>query len=145
MRMRNLPAAGLALLIGLATVGCTTSATSSPPTALQMQNLLETSLADELAPGREVIISVVEIPPYTTMERHWHPGEEFQYYLEGDAEVTVEGEPPIHAVPGAVGHVPYRKWHTARTGAQGAKAVVFRVHEAGQPVRHLESGGSADH
>jgi len=129
-------------ILGLA--GCNSSRSTSEPTELKLENLLELPLAEDFTPGREVIVSLVEIPPHTTMESHWHPGEEFHYYLEGEVEIQVEGEPPRHAKAGEVGHIPFRKMHTAITGDKGARALVFRVHTTGEPVRYLEDGSSAE-
>ena len=83
-----------------------------------------------------VLVDVVVIPPNTTLDAHWHPGEEFQYYLEGEVTVEIEGKPTIVGKPGAVGHIPFRAMHTAKTGAAGAKILVFRVHTEGEPMRH---------
>ena len=133
---------GLLLSVGL--FACASPATSGPPAALKMENLLKTALDGEFTPGREVVVSLVEIPPNTTLESHWHPGEEFHYYLDGEAEIRIDGAPPFTGKPGTVGHVPYKVTHTAVTGEKGARALVFRVHTAGEPVRHLAEGGSAD-
>jgi len=110
------------------------------PAAPRLENLLVQQLNGKFTPGREVIVTYVEIPPNTTLERHWHPGEEFHYYLEGEAEITIEGQEPFVGKPGTVGHIPFRKLHTAASGEQGAKVIVFRVHETGKPVRYLEGG-----
>lgn len=104
----------------------------------KMTELQKQLLAEEFTPGREVVVNVLEIPPHTTLERHYHPGEEFHYYLEGDVEIAIEGQPSINGTPGTTGHVPYRKLHTAITREKAAKVLVFRVHAAGEPVRYLE-------
>jgi len=101
-------------------------------------------LDDEFTPGREVVVSYVEIPPNTTMDRHWHPGEEFHYYLEGEVEIAIDGETSIIGTPGTVGYVPFKKMHTAITGEKGARILVFRVHTKGKPVRYLEKGGTSE-
>ncbi len=129
------------LVIGL--VACNEPESSNPPTELVIENLLRQQLADEFIPDREVVVSHVEIPPNTTMDRHWHPGEEFHYYLEGKVEIVIDGETTIIGTPGTVGFVPFKKMHTAITGEEGAKFIVFRVHTTGEPVRFLEDGGSA--
>lgn len=134
----------LIVLLSIALVGCNTTGTSSPPTELKLENLLQKPLADEFTPGREVVVSYVEIPPNTTMDRHWHPGEEFHYYLEGEVEIAIDGEPSIIGWPGRVGHVPFKKMHTAITGKEGVKLLVFRVHTKDEPVRYLEKGGTAE-
>ena len=118
--------------------------TSAPPTELKLENLAKIALAEEFIPGREVIVSYVEIPPNTEMDRHWHPGEEFHYYLEGDIEIRIDGEPAFQGTPGTVGHIPFEKMHTAVTGPAGGRALVFRVHTAGKPVRVLEDGGESE-
>lgn len=55
-------------------------------------NLLHDSLDVRFTPGREVLVDLVEIPPNTSLDRHWHPGKEFQYYLAGEPEILIEGD-----------------------------------------------------
>lgn len=142
MKIANTPI--LIFLLSIALVGCDAPDTSSPPTELKLENLLQKPLADEFTAGREVVVSYVEIPPNTTMDRHWHPGEEFHYYLEGEVEITIVGEPSIAGRAGTVGHVPFKKMHAAITNDEGAKLLVFRVHTEGEPIRYLEEGGTAN-
>ena len=49
--------------------------------------VLETLLSTQLegVQGTEVIVSRVVIPPNASLPKHWHPGEEFAYILEGSA------------------------------------------------------------
>jgi quercetin dioxygenase-like cupin family protein len=125
------------MVVGLG--GCSSaSRAAEAPTELKMDDVLRMPLDPEFIADREVIVSVVEIPPHTTMDRHWHPGEEFHYYLEGEVEIAIDGQPSIFGTPGTVGHVPLRAMHTAITRDKGAKIIVFRMHTAGEPVRHLE-------
>lgn len=91
------------------------------------------SLADDL----EVIISDVIIPPNTQVPRHFHPGEEFIYLIEGSVVNVVEGLPDrimrageTFVMPSGVAHAPY-------TTDEGARAIVFRVHVEGRPERYL--------
>ena len=133
----------LLTLLSALLVGCSSTPDYEPPTAMHLENLLQQKLDAEFIPGREVVVSYVEIPPNTTMDRHWHPGEEFQYYLEGEVEIAIDGEPSIIGTPGKVGYVGYRKMHTAIPGDKGARLIVFRVHTEGKPVRYLEDGGDA--
>jgi len=117
--------------------GSATAAQASPFAKAKVANLLTRALAGDFTPDREVLVDLVEVPPHTTLERHWHPGEEFHYYLEGEPEIAIEGQATIHARPGTVGHIPYRAKHVLSTGEHGAKVLVFRVHTAGEPMRHL--------
>jgi hypothetical protein len=41
-------------------------------------NLMHRSLDESFNPDREVLVDLVEIPPNTSLDRHWHPGEEFR-------------------------------------------------------------------
>lgn len=132
------------IVLGILLVGRKAPGKSISPAKLKMENLFEKALSDEFTPGREILVSYVEIPPNTTLERHWHPGEEFQYYLEGEVEIAIDGEPSIIGSPGKVGHVPFKKMHTAITKKKGCRMLVFRVHTKGEPVRYLEKGGSSE-
>lgn len=142
--MKSMKASILLTVSSLAFVGGLAFGDSKPRAEPKIENLFQKALAEEFSRGREIIVSYVEIPPNTTMDRHWHPGEEFQYYLEGKAELMVDGESSFTATPGRVGHVPFKKMHTLVTKTEGLKVVVFRVHTKGEPVRYLEKGGSAE-
>ena len=104
-------------------------------TSLQMQTFLRETLA--LAQDVEVVMSYLEIPKNTTLPMHFHPGEEFAYVLEGSGvlELEGEGEKVIHAQE--MGMVPFRQHHSFKTLEEGARLLVFRVHEKGQPERFL--------
>jgi quercetin dioxygenase-like cupin family protein len=104
----------------------------------KVTTLLQRALAEEFTPGRDVLVDLVEIPPNASLDRHWHPGEEFHYYLEGEPEVQLGDGPPTRPALGTVGHVPFKAVHRAGAGAAGAKVLVFRVHTHGEPWRYLE-------
>ena len=102
---------------------------------IKIENLLRDSL--ELAEDIEVIMSYVEIPKGTTLPFHYHPGEEFAYILEGSGELLLENQTKIPMKAGEAGKVPLKQTHSFSTLNEGAKLVVFRVHEKGQPDRIL--------
>lgn len=91
----------------------------------------------EAADGLEVIMSRVAMPPNFTLPKHWHPGEEFAYLLEGSLTLLLEGQSDVEFSQGDSGVVPLKHIHTARSGPNGATILVFRVHEKGQPGRVL--------
>lgn len=124
------------IIIGIAIVPCADVAAQTQPKEIKIENLLLESLAQEFIPDREVRIDLVEFPPDTSLGWHWHPGEEFHYYLEGEVEIQIEGQPSIIGKPGMVGHVPYKTRHQAVTHEKGAKVLVFRVHTKGEPWKH---------
>lgn len=88
-----------------------------------------------MADGLEVIISDVVIPPGATVPAHYHPGEEFLYVIEGSAVHVEEGRPDLELGPGDAYVIPPRARHAPRGGPEGARAIVFRVHVAGEPER----------
>ncbi|MBU6374327.1 MAG: cupin domain-containing protein [Alphaproteobacteria bacterium] len=88
-------------------------------------------------PGVEVIISDVVIPPNATVPRHTHPGEEFVYVIEGSALHVEQGKPDRLYVAGESFVIPPLTAHAPRGGPAGARAIVFRVHKAGEPERTL--------
>ena len=100
---------------------------------LRIDNIMTSQL--ELVEGTEIIISHVEIPANTTLPKHWHPGEEFVYVLEGSEVLWQKDKPDVHLKKGDVFKVPLRQIHTATTGEEGVTVLVFRVHEKGQLVR----------
>ena len=101
--------------------------------AVTLENLLKSSL--ESSPDLEVMVSLVEIGPELTLPKHYHPGEEFIYVLEGSATLWLKDQPDVLLEAGQVAKVPLEQVHTAITGDQPVKAVVFRVHKKGQPER----------
>lgn len=111
----------------------------------KVTTLLQRALAEDFTPGREVLVDLVEIPPHAALDRHWHPGEEFHYYLEGEPVVQIGDAEPARPALGTVGHVPFRALHRAGAGAAGAKVLVFRVHTRGEPWRYLESAAPEGH
>ena len=115
--------------------------TTNPPAsesevqAVKIENLLRDSL--ELADGVEIVVSYLELPKNTTLPAHYHPGEEFVYMLEGSGELSLKDQSKIVLKPGDVFKVPFKQIHSFSTLNEDVKAVVYRVHESGQPDRIL--------
>lgn len=113
----------------------TPSAASEGKEGVKLENLLRSLL--EGVEGTEVIVSRVSMPPHTTLPKHWHPGEEFAYVLEGSVVLWQDGHEDILGKAGDVLKVPLKQVHTAMTRDEGTTVLVFRVHEQGQPERVL--------
>ena len=100
---------------------------------------LVTLLAGQLerVEGTEFVVSRVKIPPHMSLPKHWHPGEEFVYVIDGRVTLWQEGKEDLVFSAGDAAKVPLKQIHTAKTGEEGVDLVVFRVHETGKPERVL--------
>ena len=86
-------------------------------------------------PGREVVQARVELAPGVAFGKHWHPGEEIVYVLEGSLEYRVEGKPPTTLKAGEVLFIPARTIHAAKNvgSGNGAELATYVV-EKGKPL-----------
>ena len=90
---------------------------------------------DVSVPGREAIVSRVEIIPGGYAGKHTHPGDEISYILEGEGEILMEGQPPLKVKPGDGFVVPGGVKHDAHnTGTGTLKLVGVYVVEKGKPL-----------
>jgi quercetin dioxygenase-like cupin family protein len=87
----------------------------------------------------EVVVSITTVPPNTTLPKHWHPGEEFAYVLDGAFVLHQQDKADETYKKGDVGIVPLKQVHTVSTQEEGATILIFRVHKLGEPGRILVS------
>jgi quercetin dioxygenase-like cupin family protein len=93
---------------------------------------------DLSVPGREVIQNRVEIAPEAPAIRHWHPGEEIIYVLEGTLEYEIDGQPPTRVSAGEALMVPAEAVHAVRNVGEGnATELATYVVEKGRPLLNL--------
>jgi quercetin dioxygenase-like cupin family protein len=89
-------------------------------------------------PGREVIQNRVEIEPDAPPIRHWHPGEEIIYVLEGMLEYSIDGEQPTVVAAGEALTVPAEAVHAVRNVGDGnAMELATYVVEKDKPLLNL--------
>ncbi|MGA2712770.1 MAG: cupin domain-containing protein [Bryobacteraceae bacterium] len=89
--------------------------------------------ADVSVPGREAVITHVEINPGVSVGRHTHPGEEISYVMEG--ELMIEGQPVRKLKAGDGFVVPSGAKHDARnTGTTTLKLAATYLVEKGKPI-----------
>ena len=105
--------------------------TLRPPPGSNLMMRAPITISDDL----EVIISDVVIPAGATVPRHFHPGEEFVYVIEGSAVHVEAGKPDQILKAGDAYVIPPQAEHAPRGGPDGARAIVFRVHKLGLPER----------
>ena len=101
--------------------------------AITVENLMRSE--SQVADGVEIIVSVVEIGPNFSLPKHYHPGEEYVYVLDGSATLWLKGKSDVEMQAGDLFKIPLQQVHTAMTSDSGAKALVFRVHRKGEPER----------
>lgn len=124
----------LGVLLGLVGMsGHAESTAKTMTTETKVDTLLKRAL--EIAPGTDVIIDRVTLPPNISLSRRWHPGEMFAYVLNGSVTVSPDGKKEIVGKKGDVIDVPFKQVYAARTNGDGAQLLLFRVHQAGQPIR----------
>jgi quercetin dioxygenase-like cupin family protein len=124
----------LTLVLGIA-LGMVTSQVllaQQPPikrTTLQQKDL-------EGVPGREVVMFVADIVPGGAAGRHFHPGPEFFYVLEGAITLEPDGQPPVTLKKGDSGHNLAKAVHNAKNASttEPAKVLGVLIGEKGAPL-----------
>ncbi len=85
--------------------------------------------------GREGIIYLAHILPGGVAGKHYHPGYQFSYVLEGSIIMNMEGKSPVRYKPGDAFYVPPRQVHWPQNdGNVPAKIVSFWIKEKGEPT-----------
>ena len=127
---RSMTLAVLLVASGLALHGSLAQQTGTKRADLQRHDLS--------APGREVVQVRVDFDPGYVAPRHWHPGEEIIYVLEGTLQYEIEGQAPVTVKAGDVLFVPARTIHSAKNvgSANGAELATYVV-EKGLPLLTL--------
>jgi quercetin dioxygenase-like cupin family protein len=100
---------------------------------IMAKELLKTQL--DIWEDGEVIVSYVEAPAGYELKKHYHPGEEFGYVLEGSATVWFKDMPEVVLNKGEIAKIPFEAVHTMIPGPDGIKILVFRIHKEGEPLR----------
>ena len=140
MRARRSVASGTLLAL-LVLTGCGEAAVEPAADAAQPEVVQPTIGSNEVmrerlsaAPGHELIVADLVLPPNAVGEPHSHPWEEYLYVLGGSAVLEVEGMPTRTVEAGATATIPAKAVHTPRAGPEGIRALVVRVHDEGDPL-----------
>jgi mannose-6-phosphate isomerase-like protein (cupin superfamily) len=77
----------------------------------------------------------VDLDPGVEFGKHWHPGEEVVYVIEGSLEYRVEGQDAVVLEAGDVLFIPARMIHSAKNvgATNGAELATYLV-EKGKPL-----------
>jgi quercetin dioxygenase-like cupin family protein len=86
--------------------------------------------------GKEGIVYIAELAPGAAAGKHYHPGSELFYVLEGSMILEVEGKPPATMKQGDVSHLSPKEVHDVKNASATApmKALIFQLPEKGQPL-----------
>jgi quercetin dioxygenase-like cupin family protein len=88
----------------------------------------------DVSGGHEAVIATVTIAPGASARRHTHPGEEISYVIEGEGEILIDGQPPLHKKAGDGYVVPAGAIHDAHnTGNVPIKLAAAYYLEKGKP------------
>ncbi len=102
--------------------------------AVTRTELLRTDL--EGVEGLEGVMYVTDVAPAGAAPRHFHPGYEFNYVLQGALVFEPDGEKPFTLSAGQATYNPLKHVHAVRNASatEPAKLVVVLVHQKGQPL-----------
>lgn len=104
------------------------------PAAGGVQRILLTK-ADVSVPGREADAMRAEIAPGASTGRHTHPGDEIDYVLQGQLDITFDGQPPHHLKAGDALIIPMGTVHNAvNVGSTTALISAVFIVEKGKPL-----------
>ena len=114
-----------------------TAVAAEPQAVSENTPVVTTILQEQLAvwPDGEAIVTTLELPANFRFSDHYHPGEEVLYILEGEGWIHYPDQPDVELTAGDAARIPAGQVHSGSTGDAGLKAVIFRVHVRGQPVR----------
>ena len=90
----------------------------------------------EGAPGKEIVVFVADLAPGAVGSKHYHPGPEFFYVLEGTFAHEPEGGSPHMMKTGMFGSNPNKGIHLIRnpSATERARAIDFLIAEKGQQI-----------
>ncbi len=120
--------------IGIAVGWFAVKAVSGYSEPVKRTVLLRTDLAG--TEGQEGVVWLIEIGPGAATGKHYHPGQEFVYVLEGAGRTDVEGKTPVTLKAGEAMYLPPWQVHSTTNASTTApaKALVMYVGTKGQPL-----------
>ncbi|PIF29739.1 quercetin dioxygenase-like cupin family protein [Flavobacterium sp. 9] len=90
-------------------------------------------------PGKEAVQARIDFDAHSAFGKHYHPGEEIIYVLEGTLEYEVEGQGTVTLKAGEVLFIPAGTVHSAKnnTNAKASELATYVV-EKGKPILVLK-------
>ncbi len=138
---------GLTMAAGFVAGGIGSQVLDAQPTAdIQPMAIQRTPLSKtDLEGGKEANIYVAEIAPGARAGRHFHPGHEFVYVLEGAGTLEIDGQPPRLVKAGEHFSPALKQPHDLKNASQTepVKVLAFLISEKGQPMAVMLEGPMA--
>ena len=128
---------GLTLALGIALGIIGSRVLNAQQAPFTRADLLKADLAG--MEGIELIVQRVEFAPRGASGKHWHPGQEAFYVLEGSVIFEMEGHPAVTVKAGEAAYGPAKIVHEGKNASATApvKLIALRIHPKGQPIAHI--------
>ena len=86
--------------------------------------------------GKELVVFVADLPPGAVAGRHFHPGDEAIYMLQGALVFEPDGDQPFELKANQITFNPSKRMHKARnaSSSEAAKVLNCMLAEKGQPL-----------
>jgi quercetin dioxygenase-like cupin family protein len=86
--------------------------------------------------GKEVVVFTADVPPGGVAERHYHPGDEAIYMLQGSLLFTPDHAQPFELKAGEISFNPATHIHQAKNTSASVPAKILNcmIAEKGQPL-----------
>ena len=104
------------------------------------------SIADvAAADGKEWKVVTIELSPGTVDARHFHPGAELVYVLEGAGLLEVDGKPSVPLNPGGVTTLQPQQAHVLKNASRTRPLKVLVVLRLSNGDVRRQQGGEQNH
>lgn len=123
----------LVLVTGIMVGVIGTQIVNAQQEAVKSTELMRTDL--EGIRGKGGVLFRTRLAPGAAGPKHFHPGNEFVYVVEGSGTLEVQGKPPLSVTAGDTFYQPPSQVHTFKNASttNPAEVVVFLIVDKGSP------------
>ena len=134
------------LVLGLCLIALVAGMSIGKRRAIAQEGLTRTVIMKqdlEADPSKEVTMFVADYKPGATTGKHYHPGQEFIYVIDGKGVMQEVGKPPVEMKPGVAIYFKsdpkkpaYVHEGTNLSQTEGMKLLAVLITEKGQPLAY---------